>query len=230
MISLLRGRPVTRTVLGGLALLLAAVGALGFRNAQPKLPYIFTFYREPPGAWRPLTGDPADVATARFEGGALKIRLADNEDQHAYRGVKSTLPWDFTGQAWRVRTDLGRSQVERGVEVKFHVALDHDNDFVSMQFEDAGLRVISKGAGKAQERVFPFDPIQQHWLQIRHEPSDDTIRFETSPDGERWTQIAAEPRSFDITKVRAEIYAGTHLAVREAGLIEFSNFRRLKLG
>lgn len=55
-----------------------------------------------------------------------------------------------------------------------------------------------------------YDPALHHHWRIRHEPSNDTFRFETSEDGLTWIQRESFSRgaSFDITEVKLEFIAG----------------------
>lgn len=70
-----------------------------------------------------------------------------------------------------------------------------------------------------------YDPLAHHHFRIRHEPSDNTFRFDTSPDGLVWTERASHSATaFAITAVRMELVSGKNGVTADPGIAVFDNF------
>jgi len=220
-------RPLVLTMAGVLAF--GAAGALALKAVRMShtgrgLPLIAGFSSDAPGAWTQLGAKPA---TADFADGMLTITPAAGVAGAAFNGVHSTLKTDFTGQAWSLKADLTHLHLQHGLEAKFRITRSHQTDYLSLEAGDRDLEFVQKYDGQLREKRIPFDPVAHRWFRMRHIPADDTIRWETSPDGRSWTERARDQRRFDLRKVKVELYAGTYEPLPAPGWLRFSDWRQM---
>lgn len=64
----------------------------------------------------------------------------------------------------------------------------------------------------------------RHW-RIRHDPSNDTVYWETSSDGSTWTVRHSATRQLDITRLVADLYVRTWQPEASPGVAIFDNFK-----
>lgn len=64
----------------------------------------------------------------------------------------------------------------------------------------------------------------RHW-RIRHDPSNDTIYWETSSDGSTWTVRHSATRQLDLAKLVADLYVRTWQSESSPGVAYFDNFK-----
>lgn len=166
----------------------------------------------------------------RFVDGEMQINLARHEPLVAYRGIKSTFYTNFVDKSWSVKTDFDALHMQHGIEAKFHVTLDHDRDFLSIQYEETGLRLVQRAGDRFWEQVVPYRAQEDRWWRIRHDGSDDTIWWEVSADGKAWKALAHRPRLFDLHKVRVELYAGTFAPVANPGVVGYLELQERRSG
>jgi hypothetical protein len=98
-------------------------------------------------------------------------------------------------------------------------------NFYMISVESGQLRFEQVLSGSRSTVSVAFDVAQQRFWRIRHEPSNDSIIFETSSDGQTWTLRRTVTRQLQITSLRAEISAGTWEALSAPGMAVFDNFR-----
>lgn len=175
------------------------------------------------GGWDRMAANPAVVI--RHFPDVVQIDLVPNSDVPRFNGVQSSRGYDFTGQAWHLRADVSRLRLQSGLEAKFRVTRSHQTDYVSVELgEGVFLRFLHKFGGELRRDSITFDPVRHAWLRLRHEPSDDTMRWETSHDGREWTERWRDARRFDIEWVKAEVYAGTYMPLDDPGSMRFTDF------
>lgn len=173
--------------------------------------------------WRPLAIDTGIVVRIRED--VLEIEPVHGSSLPTFNGLASARTFDFTGLEWHLRADLRHLHMQNGLETKFRVTHDHKGNYLSIEPADAHLlRFIQRAGGTLYQDSIPYDPIAHAWLRIRHVPNDDTIRWETSPDGRVWTERWRDARRFDIRAVFAEVYGGSSTAIAEPGFVRFSDF------
>jgi hypothetical protein len=68
-----------------------------------------------------------------------------------------------------------------------------------------------------------YDPEDHRWWRFRHETDDNSIHFDTSPDGNVWTERLREDLPFGITNLGVQLSAGTYRP-RPPRTIIFDNF------
>lgn len=95
---------------------------------------------------------------------------------------------------------------------------------ISAAFHLFGDQLRFERTTPAVSSTITYDPVLHHHWRIRHEPSDNTFRYETSADGLTWTQRESFAVTFDIGAVRLEIVAGTSDTVATPGVAQFDNF------
>jgi hypothetical protein len=91
--------------------------------------------------------------------------------------------------------------------------------------EGGQLRFEQVMGGSRTSVVIAYNAAQHRFWRIRHDPTSDSIVFETSSDGQTWTVQRTVARQLVITAMRAEISAGTWQALTAPGMAVFDNFR-----
>lgn len=218
------------TVTAALVVLVAMAGVVVIAANGPiwpprkwTAPMLFGFSGQAPFQFKPLVRARKEVSR-RFEHGGLTLGPAAETKGVVYNGVTSTFPFDFTGQARSLKVDQSRYTFLEGTEAKFRITRSHETDYVSLERSEMGdLFFVQKAGGKLHEEHGPYDPMADAWFRIRHEPSDDTIRWETSRDGKTWIERAKDRRGFDLSKVRIELYAGTYKPTPSPGFVRFTD-------
>lgn len=64
----------------------------------------------------------------------------------------------------------------------------------------------------------------RHW-RVRHDPSADTVYWETSSDGSTWTARHSATRQLDITRLSADLNVRTWQSESSPGVAYFDNFK-----
>lgn len=77
------------------------------------------------------------------------------------------------------------------------------------------------GTGSGAAPITYSSTTHRHW-RTRHDPSSDTIYWETSPGGSTWTSAA---RQLDITKLVADLYVRTWQSESSPGVAVFDTFK-----
>jgi hypothetical protein len=80
------------------------------------------------------------------------------------------------------------------------------------------------GVGSGATPITYSSTTHRHW-RIRHDPSNDTIYWETSSDGSTWTVRHSATRQLDITKLVADLYVRTWQSESSPGVAVFDNFK-----
>ena len=75
------------------------------------------------------------------------------------------------------------------------------------------------------EKMIPYDPVQHRFWRIRHDPAAETVFWETSADGLRWTARLTAPRRFAVDNLQARIYAGRYNTTTPPQVAVFDNYR-----
>jgi subtilisin family serine protease len=77
--------------------------------------------------------------------------------------------------------------------------------------------------GVTQDTRVTYNPAQHRFWRIRHNRADDTVNWETSPDGVTWTTLHSMPRPFSITDLSTMLIAQKHEATTPTQTIAFDN-------
>src|SRR4029077_15269438 len=78
--------------------------------------------------------------------------------------------------------------------------------------------------GVNAQTLVPFDPAQHRFWRFRHDPTTDTINWDTSANGFTWATLRSVARPFTITGLQVQIYAGKYTAGTATSTAIFDNF------
>ncbi len=151
----------------------------------------------------------------------LEISPRTNVTGDHYNGYVFANAWNMTN----MRASVEILQTASGSsDTNLAVCLDSRN-FYMISVESGQLRFEQIVNGVRTTVSVAFSAAQNRFWRIRHDASSDSIVFETSSDGQTWTQRRSVPRQIAIYSMRAEISAGTWEAVGSTGMAIFDNFR-----
>jgi hypothetical protein len=72
--------------------------------------------------------------------------------------------------------------------------------------------------------VIPFDAVAHRFWRFRHDPTADTLNWETSPDGLQWTVRCSSQHKVALTRMQAQIYAGRYTTSTPSTTAAFDNY------
>jgi hypothetical protein len=210
-------------VVGALWLVVGRSGLLPAGDTQASS---LSFAGDPETEWERLGGTD-DRVVLRTADRALEISIGDAIPEPAFNGVRMKRPMSLRRSAWTVRTDMVGVDVRFGVEAKFRATLSHDTDYASVEIGGArAINFVHKVSGHGRVHSIPFDAREHVFWRIRHEPSDLSLRWETSRDGRDWREHWRDTVGFNVNALRAELYGGTFEPVEGPGTARFLDFTR----
>jgi hypothetical protein len=180
------------------------------------------FDRLDSGRWEFL--GTSERTLAHVAGGMLQVQLAAHRNAAQFKGLVSRNRYDLRGGSWVVWTDFTHFVPGKGEEAKFRVTRDHQNNYLAFEVAGGRLHLTRKYAGLFDERVMAFDPIAYRVWRIRHDATTDSVYWEASPDGRRWTVLHSDARGFSLKAVTAELYAGSFGSIDRPGIVRFLSF------
>lgn len=128
--------------------------------------------------------------------------------------------FDFTGCG--ARTEVP-SVPSGNAEAAFSLFKDRQN-FLQIRYKAGVLTFIQNALGVSEQSTVAYNPVQHRHWRILHVRADDSLRFETSPDGLAWTSQRTTSRKVVITLLYPEMSAGTNVSVPVSGTAAFDNF------
>lgn len=163
------------------------------------------------------------AVTVEEIGGRLVITPLTSTPGTNYNGYGSVRTFNFTGRYmqielvqratnWAINDVLITATAGEPATV---AGFDVEHNFIYPVIVVEGVYDFTEEA---------YDDVNMRWLRFRHEPSDDTFRWEVSPDGSVWTQIRSAPRAFDIRSVQFHINSGTYDPNAAPGQMIVDNF------
>jgi glucose/arabinose dehydrogenase len=152
----------------------------------------------------------------------LEISPRANVTGDHYNGYVSVAGWNLTNS----RASVEAIQVATGSASNTQLALCLDSqNFYMISVEGAQLRFEQVVGSLRTTTSIAYNAAQHRFWRIRHEPSSDSIVFETSSDGQTWAVRRTVARQFAISALKVEISAGTWAAVSSPATAIFDNFR-----
>jgi hypothetical protein len=148
-----------------------------------------------------------------------QVRITLDTVANGYNGYSSLFLYDFTGSYARV--EVVEAPALAPAETYLIVG---PSTGLSAMMRPIGGVLFCRRTNPTVTVTLAYDPVLHHHFRIRHEPSDDTFRFETSPNGLDWTERASHARTFAITAVRIELLAGKNGTVDPGTQAVFDNF------
>jgi hypothetical protein len=104
------------------------------------------------------------------------------------------------------------------------VFVDNLNGF-GFGYESGDLYFETYVAGTPDNTGITFNGTDHQWVRLRHDPSDDTLKWDTSPDGSTWTNRRSVSNPFDLSVVRIQpLSAGTYNSVASPGSAKATDF------
>lgn len=161
--------------------------------------------------------------TVSETGQQLQITAIAGGSGDAYNGYVSVNTYDATDDGIVIEVVQPTTQagsrgtiLELGIDASNFVRMYLEADTVYMQFVTA---TVGNDPGS-----FAFNATTHRWWRLRHVTSDDTIRWDTAPDGSTWTQRGTSPRTWAVTAVKAAIQVGTYGNEGATSTAIFDNF------
>ena len=104
--------------------------------------------------------------------------------------------------------------------------IDDNNEFSFTMGEDPLMLGLQLYVDEEYDQTnIAFNATDHKWVRLRHDPSDNTIKWETSPDGSDWTVRRSAANPFTITSVEvAPVSAGTWQSEASPGTFRARNF------
>lgn len=163
-----------------------------------------------------------DSAVAVNEvGGQLEIVPRAGQTGSHYNGAISNRTYNFTdGIIFAEIVEISQSNSQTILAF----GADNNNK-VSMWAEGGNLRMaLTVGGSSVGAASITYNSTSHRWWRLRHVPANDSIRFDTSPDGIIWTQRHSIARgSLNISAGKVNISAGTSGSVPAPGRARFDN-------
>jgi len=161
------------------------------------------------------------LVTVNEVNGQLVITPRAGQTGLHYNGLISNRTYNLTqGIIFVEVVEVTRSQAD----TTFAFGADNNNKVV-MEVENGSLymRLLVSGSNVGATAI-PYDTVSYRWWRIRHVASNDTIRFDTSPDGITWTQRHSIARgALNITAGKVNLSAGTWNSQSSPGRAVFDN-------
>jgi hypothetical protein len=80
-------------------------------------------------------------------------------------------------------------------------------------------------AGVMSQAQFPYNAAQHRFWRFRHNRANDSMNWETSPEGVAWTTYTSLPTPFDITKLQVLLVGQKATATSPTDTVIFDNLR-----
>jgi hypothetical protein len=169
-------------------------------------------------AGAPFTDEGVEVSEAD---GTLQIKPRSGFAGRSYNGYVSASARDMT--AAHARVEVLQTTVGTANTI-FAVGIDSDN-WYGFVVESGKLYMQSKISGRKNSTNIPYSPSQHRFWRLRHEATDNQILWETSPDGQKWTERRRLAPQISLTEVFVYLGAGTYLSESNPGTAVFDNFK-----
>jgi hypothetical protein len=154
----------------------------------------------------------------------LQMTLAPNTA--GYNGVYSNSTYDLTGRMAQVEVAQAVSQAG-WAENFFELELDPQN-YLLISAGSTSLVFRSRVNGVNNQTVLSYDATaHRHW-RVRHDPTANTINFETSANGVVWITRKTVTPGFSLTSLRFYLMAGAWgTGNGSPGAAKYDNFKLL---
>ena len=162
----------------------------------------------------------ADPLVGVFErNGRLEIVPRVNVPGDRYYGYM-TNALDLTAASARVQC----VQVPGGSANALLSLTKDSQNFLLMGYEGGVMFFDQTIAGHRDYTLINYNATQHRHWRIRHNAVNDTIVFETSPDGATWTAQRTTPRRLPMSSITVELSGGSWTPESNVGTVVFDNF------
>ena len=135
-----------------------------------------------------------------------QLRITLPASTATYNGIGSNALYDMRGGTAQV--ELVQSVSQAGwVENFLILELDAQNYFM-IQTGAGNLLLRSRTNGSNDQLIVPYDATAHRFWRIRHNLNNNSVSFETSPDGATWTTRKTVTAGFAVTALRFVLLAG----------------------
>ena len=164
------------------------------------------------------------LVTALEQNQRLEITPRTNASGLRYNGYVSTQTYKFIDKYASVEV-IEAPNAASYAGLTFAAAIDHAN-FYRFVIENGWLRFDDAVNNERNQTIkIAFNPLQHKYLRLRHDPGQNSIVWETAPDGTNWTVQRSISATISLTAVRMEISAGTWQKESQPGRAVLDNFR-----
>jgi hypothetical protein len=150
----------------------------------------------------------------------LEITPLPNMKGRHFNGYMSAGEWDLTGASAGVEV----VQAAEAADTVFAIGVDSDN-WYGFVAEEGTLYLQSKVKGVKSPKSVPYSATRHRFWRFRLDSANNTVTWETSPDGSSWEAQRKETLQMDITAVHVTLSAGTYKETKSPGTAVFDNFR-----
>jgi hypothetical protein len=159
--------------------------------------------------WQTVSSSGAALTQAS---GVLSIAIGATASGESM--LLGTTTYDLTGGAAQVLVhDLVTSAT--GAQQYLGLILDANN-YLEMAYVSGttgGLVMRNAAGGVTSSETVTFSSGEHRYWRIRHEIADDTVRWETAPDGQTWVERRSRARDLTVTALRPYLAARANIAL-----------------
>ena len=109
-----------------------------------------------------------------------------------------------------------------GIETSYQLG-DASGNYFLFDVGGGGFLLESRTNGVISRTTITYDPAQHVYWRFRHDPQNDLILYETSPDNVNWVTQRKEARPFDIRQLQTKLFAGKYTATTPTSTAIFDN-------
>jgi hypothetical protein len=151
-----------------------------------------------------------------------RLEITPGATSANYDGYTSATNLDLTD----ARASIEASTVQRIDGFGSYFVLRHSvgNDLL-FGIRDSNLVMQQEVSGIVTAPTVPYDAVQHRFWRFRHNRANDTMNWETSPDGTTWTTQSTRPAQFPLTNLQALLIAGKQAATTPTATAFFDNLR-----
>jgi len=162
------------------------------------------------------------LVTVVETGGRVTITPRASQPNNHYNGYRSLNTVDFTDGA--VLVELVQNITSSPADAILAIGLSDTDDY-RIATDGGTLSFQSIVGGVFTTVDVTYSNSTHRWWRIRHRTTGNLIVFDTSPDGQNWTQQhSLTATGFALTAVRVGIEAGTYGSTPTPGQAIFDNF------
>jgi YD repeat-containing protein len=155
----------------------------------------------------------------------LEITPRANVTGGHWNGYLSASTWDLSNARASVEVPQVTNLSAWGANTLFSIYID-DKNWYMINSDGAGHLIFDRAVANVRDNTqITYNPVNHRFWAIRHDLANDTIVYETSPDGATWTAQRSVARQLSLIAMRIEIGAGTWQSVAVPGTAIFDNFR-----
>jgi hypothetical protein len=138
-----------------------------------------------------------------------------------YNALRTVSAYNLTG----ARVSVKVAQLAAGGNANTQLYCEVDaNNYYGFVTEAGTLYFKKRVAGVNSSTSATYNASTHLYWRIRHDASDDTIKWDTSTDGSSWTNRRSVARDLTITAMKVELCAGTYESTATPGVAYFDDF------